>query len=91
MTFAMVFQVENILKWFTTPFSLLMLLELLLPLAELNPRQPVCSMNDPLPVLHEYSHPGDLVIGGVMSQMFYIGDLFSFVEHPKTKFLDIFV
>ncbi|XP_053117093.1 vomeronasal type-2 receptor 26-like [Hemicordylus capensis] len=39
-----------------------------------------CPENDPLPVPHEWYQPGNLLIGGISSQIIYI---FSFKKHPS--------
>ncbi|XP_062992801.1 vomeronasal type-2 receptor 26-like [Elgaria multicarinata webbii] len=70
-------------------FFLLLLLSLwLLTLAESKANHIMCNMNDPLPLVHEYYQPGDLAIGGILSQLFSIADLLSFMEDPKIKPLD---
>ncbi|XP_077171524.1 vomeronasal type-2 receptor 26-like [Paroedura picta] len=38
---------------------------------------------DPLPILHEFDQPGDLIIGGVVSQIFLIHETFFFKEQPR--------
>ncbi|XP_054849997.1 vomeronasal type-2 receptor 26-like [Eublepharis macularius] len=38
--------------------------------------------NDPLPIPHEFYQPGDLIIGGIASQVFYVYDPPSFKQHP---------
>uniref|UniRef100_A0A6J0UUZ7 Vomeronasal type-2 receptor 26-like n=1 Tax=Pogona vitticeps TaxID=103695 RepID=A0A6J0UUZ7_9SAUR len=38
--------------------------------------------NDPLPILHEFYKPGDLVIGGVVSQVLFIYNPFIFNKEP---------
>ena len=38
--------------------------------------------NDPLPILHEFYKPGDLVIGGVVSQVLFIYNQFIFNKEP---------
>lgn len=38
---------------------------------------------DPLPIFHEFYQPGDLVIGGIVSQVFSIQDTFSFKKQPR--------
>ncbi|XP_060112551.1 vomeronasal type-2 receptor 26-like [Heteronotia binoei] len=44
-----------------------------------------CTLNDPLPVPHEWYQPGDLLIGMISSQIFYhVSDL-SFCEDPSLE------
>ncbi|XP_042329690.1 vomeronasal type-2 receptor 26-like [Sceloporus undulatus] len=42
--------------------------------------------NDPFPIRHEFYQPGDFVIGGIVSQVFFLSNNLSFVEQP-TKIL----
>lgn len=42
-----------------------------------------CSIqDDPLPIPHEFYHPGDLVIGEIVSQVFFLHNLLSFLKQP---------
>ncbi|XP_060112511.1 vomeronasal type-2 receptor 26-like [Heteronotia binoei] len=47
-----------------------------------------CPMNYALPILHEWYQPGDLIIGGITSQVFYVLHKPSFEEHPSQKLFD---
>lgn len=47
----------------------LLLLLLLLPQTECKEHGVMCSMDDPLQIPHEYYQPGDLIIGGIISQL----------------------
>ncbi|XP_063158489.1 vomeronasal type-2 receptor 26-like [Candoia aspera] len=46
--------------------------------------QPIkCSIRDPIPIVHKYFQPGDLIIGGVTSFVFLTTDGESFEDVPK--------
>ncbi|XP_015268937.1 PREDICTED: vomeronasal type-2 receptor 26-like [Gekko japonicus] len=45
-----------------------------------------CSESDALLVLHEWYQSGDLLIGGIMSQLFYIPSKSSFKINPSNEF-----
>ncbi|XP_044305984.1 vomeronasal type-2 receptor 26-like [Varanus komodoensis] len=38
--------------------------------------------DDPLPIPHKFYQPGDAVIGGIVSQVFFLHNILSFVEQP---------
>ncbi|KAK9397347.1 type-2 vomeronasal receptor [Crotalus adamanteus] len=42
-----------------------------------------CSVSEPLPILHEFYQPGDLVIGEITSQVFYLRFPTNFDEKPS--------
>lgn len=42
-----------------------------------------CSVSEPLPTLHEFYQPGDLVIGEITSQVFYLRFPTNFGEKPS--------
>ncbi|XP_015277299.1 PREDICTED: vomeronasal type-2 receptor 26-like [Gekko japonicus] len=44
-----------------------------------------CSLKDPLPVPHEIYRPGDLLIGGMASQIVYHIRALTFQEHPSQE------
>lgn len=71
--------VEFGLMWF-------FLLLLLLPVCKL----PVstCDRRYPLHIPYEYYQAGDLIIGGMASQLIAMFEPMSFVEHPDTKLID---
>lgn len=46
-------------------------------------------VNDPLPVPHEWYQPGDLLIGGITSQIIYTLHLIYFKEHPLQKLFEL--
>nr|XP_056720645.1 vomeronasal type-2 receptor 26-like [Euleptes europaea] len=47
-------------------------------------RSSLCIVHkDPLPILHEFYQPGDLIIGGIVSQVFLLHETFSFKEQPR--------
>ncbi|XP_077169304.1 vomeronasal type-2 receptor 26-like [Paroedura picta] len=48
-----------------------------------------CSINhDPFPIPHNFYQPGDLLIGGIASQVLYFNNPPSFLEHPSRMVLD---
>ncbi|XP_066486727.1 vomeronasal type-2 receptor 26-like [Tiliqua scincoides] len=51
------------------------------PLAE-------CAINDPLPVLHQYYHSGDLIIAGILSQIFIFSNAITFEKYPSEELND---
>lgn len=42
-----------------------------------------CSIGDPIPVLHRYFQPGDLIVGGVTSQFLMVLTKNDFDQHPR--------
>nr|XP_056719665.1 vomeronasal type-2 receptor 26-like [Euleptes europaea] len=67
----------------------LVVLLLLLPHMACEGDAEKCPTNDPLPVPHEWYQPGDLIIGGMTSQVLYVFHKPSFEEHPSQKLFDI--
>uniref|UniRef100_A0ABM5GQ50 Vomeronasal type-2 receptor 26-like n=1 Tax=Pogona vitticeps TaxID=103695 RepID=A0ABM5GQ50_9SAUR len=49
---------------------------------------PCIPSDDPLPILHEFYQPGNLVIGGIISQVIFHYDNVSFKEHPAKELID---
>lgn len=47
-----------------------------------------CTIRDPLPVLHKYYHSGDLIIAGVLSQIFIFTNSITFEKHPSEELND---
>ncbi|XP_061446334.1 vomeronasal type-2 receptor 26-like [Rhineura floridana] len=47
-----------------------------------------CPINAPLPVPHEWNQPGDLLIGGIASQIIYIFPEVDFKKHPSQELFD---
>lgn len=48
-----------------------------------------CSIfDDPLPIPHNFYQPGDLVIGGIVSQVFFLYSNLSFTEQPTQIMID---
>ncbi|XP_053216026.1 vomeronasal type-2 receptor 26-like [Podarcis raffonei] len=48
-----------------------------------------CSIHDdPLPIPHEFYQPGDIVIGEIVSQVFYLYNILSFMEQPTQIMID---
>ncbi|XP_033026253.1 vomeronasal type-2 receptor 26-like [Lacerta agilis] len=52
-------------------------------------RRKMCPVNDPIPVPHEWYQPGDLIIGGITSHIYYIFYEAFFKEQPKQNLFDI--
>ncbi|XP_053116932.1 vomeronasal type-2 receptor 26-like [Hemicordylus capensis] len=48
-----------------------------------------CPMNDPLPVPHEWYQPGDILIGGIASQIIYYFDELSFNGDPSQELFKV--
>ncbi|XP_015684567.1 vomeronasal type-2 receptor 26-like [Protobothrops mucrosquamatus] len=48
-----------------------------------------CPASEAFPVPHEWYQPGDLVIGGMVSHIFYHFDEIEFKEHPSLKPYDL--
>ncbi|XP_062992814.1 vomeronasal type-2 receptor 26-like [Elgaria multicarinata webbii] len=44
--------------------------------------------DDPLPIPHQFYQPGDLVIGGIVSQVFFLYNILSFMEQPAQMLHD---
>ncbi|XP_062993118.1 vomeronasal type-2 receptor 26-like [Elgaria multicarinata webbii] len=45
-------------------------------------------MEDSLQIHYQLYQPGDVIVGGVTSQLFSLSDTVSFKEHPKLKLID---
>ncbi|XP_060137352.1 vomeronasal type-2 receptor 26-like [Zootoca vivipara] len=48
-----------------------------------------CPVNDPIPVPHDWYQPGDFIIGGIASHMYYILYEVFFKEHPTQNLFDV--
>ncbi|XP_061445975.1 vomeronasal type-2 receptor 26-like [Rhineura floridana] len=48
-----------------------------------------CKISDPLPIQHKYYHSGDLIIGGIISQIFMFFSPITFERHPSHELLDV--
>ncbi|XP_063158507.1 vomeronasal type-2 receptor 26-like [Candoia aspera] len=46
-----------------------------------------CSIGVPLPIFHKFCQPGDLNIGGIISQSYILFELSSFNEHPHNTLI----
>ncbi|KAL8176433.1 UNVERIFIED_CONTAM: hypothetical protein K2H54_034319 [Gekko kuhli] len=49
---------------------------------------PLCPITDPLPVLHKYYKSGDLIIAGIMSQIYIDSNPITFADRPSEKLFD---
>ncbi|CAI5797109.1 Hypothetical predicted protein [Podarcis lilfordi] len=65
----------------------MMLVSVLLPPDECKAAVAPCSIRDPLPILHKYFQSGDVVIAGIMSQI-YITSSIAFDEPPTPELFD---
>ncbi|XP_015266905.1 PREDICTED: vomeronasal type-2 receptor 26-like [Gekko japonicus] len=48
----------------------------------------MCSTRNPLPIRHKYYQPGDLIIGGIISQIYMFSDPITFEHYPFHKLFD---
>ncbi|XP_033024095.1 vomeronasal type-2 receptor 26-like [Lacerta agilis] len=48
----------------------------------------VCSRNNPVHIPHEWYEEGDLIIGGIMSHIYYLFPSISFNEHPSQALIN---
>ncbi|XP_066486696.1 vomeronasal type-2 receptor 26-like [Tiliqua scincoides] len=59
-----------------------------IPQSEFRAHPPMCSVNDPIHIQHQYYQPGDVVIGGITSQLFSPSFApLQFNEDPKRIFM----
>ncbi|XP_061444691.1 vomeronasal type-2 receptor 26-like [Rhineura floridana] len=69
--------------------NLFVVLVFLMPLQVLNNSPTVqCFMRNLLPILHQYYHPGDLIIAGIMSQVRTFLNAITFEKHPSKELSD---
>ncbi|XP_063158705.1 vomeronasal type-2 receptor 26-like [Candoia aspera] len=47
-----------------------------------------CPMSHPLSILHKYYYPGDIIIGGILSQIYVFSNLLTFQEDPSSEVFD---
>nr|XP_008113554.1 PREDICTED: vomeronasal type-2 receptor 26 isoform X1 [Anolis carolinensis] len=47
-----------------------------------------CVIGRPLPIKHKYYHSGDLLVGGISSQLYMFSDLITFKRHPSEELVD---
>lgn len=47
-----------------------------------------CFVNEPTPILYTFHQPGDLIIGGIASQLFYLFEELTFDSVPAVDLLD---
>nr|XP_028566596.1 vomeronasal type-2 receptor 26-like [Podarcis muralis] len=47
-----------------------------------------CSVTNPLPILHKYHQPGDLIIAGIMSQIYIFFNSIDFRKCPSSDLFD---
>ncbi|XP_054832635.1 vomeronasal type-2 receptor 26-like [Eublepharis macularius] len=46
------------------------------------------SMDGPIPIFHKSFQPGDLIVAGIISQIYIFSDLITFGRHPSQELLD---
>nr|XP_028566595.1 vomeronasal type-2 receptor 26-like [Podarcis muralis] len=46
---------------------------------------PQCSINEPVPIIHKYYQSGDLIIAGIISQIYISSSTISFEQHPALE------
>ncbi|XP_062993096.1 vomeronasal type-2 receptor 26-like [Elgaria multicarinata webbii] len=61
---------------------------MLLPLVSYNAPIDECVASDRLHIVHKYYQPGDLIIGGVISQIYTFSRLITFKERPSDALFD---
>ncbi|KAL8176432.1 UNVERIFIED_CONTAM: hypothetical protein K2H54_034312 [Gekko kuhli] len=49
---------------------------------------PLCPITDPLPILHKYYKSGDLIIAGIMSQIYIDSNPITFENRPSEELFD---
>ncbi|XP_054850289.1 vomeronasal type-2 receptor 26-like [Eublepharis macularius] len=65
-----------------------MLISALLPLAVCKIPPVTCPIRDPLPILHKYYKSGDLIIAGVISQIYMFTNPITFDKRPSEELFD---
>lgn len=66
--------------------SVLLLLWLLfLPHMDHQGHATKCSRNDPLNIPQEWIQPGDFLIGGIATHIYYLTPSYSFTKHPSQE------
>lgn len=50
-----------------------------------------CVLGEPVPIHFKYYQSGDLLIGGIISQIYMISDLTTFRSHPSQGLVDEFM
>uniref|UniRef100_A0A8D2IQ41 G-protein coupled receptors family 3 profile domain-containing protein n=1 Tax=Varanus komodoensis TaxID=61221 RepID=A0A8D2IQ41_VARKO len=67
--------------------KVILLLSLLLPGYAVCRRHSIncTTTDDPLPIPHKFYQSGDVLIGGIVSQVFFLHNILSFVEHSVPK------
>ncbi|XP_034992736.1 vomeronasal type-2 receptor 26-like [Zootoca vivipara] len=66
----------------------MLLVSLLLPQAVWSLTVAQCGISDPLPVNHKYYQSGDLIIAGILSQIYTFSNPITFENHPSHELLD---
>lgn len=47
-----------------------------------------CTISEPVPILHKYYQPGDLIIAGIISQIYIFSKNITFEKPPASEFFD---
>ncbi|XP_066486728.1 vomeronasal type-2 receptor 26-like [Tiliqua scincoides] len=50
-----------------------------------------CTLGEPLPILHQFHHTGDLTIAGIVSQVYIFSYAMTFEKRPSQELFDQFV
>ncbi|XP_062993065.1 vomeronasal type-2 receptor 26-like [Elgaria multicarinata webbii] len=66
----------------------ILLLLLLLPQTVHNVPLAGCNIGEPLPINHKYYQAGDVIIGGIISQIFTLSNPVRFKSHPSHELFD---
>ncbi|XP_062993070.1 vomeronasal type-2 receptor 26-like [Elgaria multicarinata webbii] len=61
---------------------------LLLPRRACNVLVAKCNISDPLPIAHKYYQSGDIIVGGIISQIYTFSNPARFTIHPSHDLLD---
>ncbi|XP_077776766.1 vomeronasal type-2 receptor 26-like [Podarcis muralis] len=48
----------------------------------------ICSINEPVPIIHKYYQSGDLIIAGIISQIYISSSTITFEQHPAQELSD---
>lgn len=65
--------------------SLLLLLLLVLPHTVCKAGADRCMGNAPIGIPHEWHQPGEMLVGGITTHIYYLSPKFSFKQHPSQE------
>lgn len=49
---------------------------------------PLCSVREPVRILHKYYQAGDLIVAGIISQIYIFSDTMTFEKYPAQELSD---